>query len=161
MACMRHLLPLLYPVRVAVRVPGYHREVYSHARNARLPAAAGMRIFSYDSYTDGMSANGQRTQNQALHGFVDGRPSFNAVRDRMLSNRHRPGFRAWLETGCDPLSCLAGAPSFLGAVTLVFGVMLGASLKCHLLGRARGNNLSSHLLLQTTAGETPCLSGKV
>lgn len=48
-------------------------------------AAKGMRRFSMDTYSAGKaSANGTTTQTQALIGFIDGQPSYDETKARML-----------------------------------------------------------------------------
>lgn len=48
-------------------------------------AAKGMRVFSMDGYTEQSDANGQHTQTHATFGFFDGRPTYDTVRDKMVT----------------------------------------------------------------------------
>jgi len=64
-------------------------------------AAQGMRMFSMDGYTDQIAANGQHTQTHFTYGFFDGRPSYDAVRDKMA---------AIAEGKAGPMSSRSGIP---------------------------------------------------
>ncbi len=48
-------------------------------------AAAGMREFSMDGYTEQVSTTGEHTQSHITFGFFDGQPSYATVRDRMVA----------------------------------------------------------------------------
>lgn len=48
-------------------------------------AAQGMRFFSMDGYTEQISADGKHTQTHFTYGFFDGRPTYEAVRDKMAA----------------------------------------------------------------------------
>ena len=48
-------------------------------------AAKGMRMFSMDGYTEQLTPDGQHTQTHATYGFFDGRPTYDAVRDKMVA----------------------------------------------------------------------------
>lgn len=64
-------------------------------------AAKGMRMFSMDGYTEQYGSNGQHTQTHATYGFFDGRPAYDAVRDRMVVIASGKG---------GPMSTLQGIP---------------------------------------------------
>ena len=48
-------------------------------------AAAGMRVFTIDGYTEQTSASGQKSQTHSTYGFLDGQPTYDAFRDRVVS----------------------------------------------------------------------------
>jgi hypothetical protein len=49
-------------------------------------AAAGMRMFSMDGYSEPIPGpNGTATQTHATYGFFDGRPSYDTIRDKMIA----------------------------------------------------------------------------
>jgi hypothetical protein len=49
-------------------------------------AAAGMRMFSMDGYSEPIPGpNGTATQTHTTYGFFDGRPSYDTVRDKMIA----------------------------------------------------------------------------
>ncbi len=55
------------------------------AKNHVQQAAAGMRVFTIDGYTEQLAANGQRTQTHSTYGFLDGQPTYKAFYDRVVS----------------------------------------------------------------------------
>ena len=48
------------------------------------PKHPGERRFSVDSYSDETAADGKQGESQALHGFIDGKFDYDAMRDRMV-----------------------------------------------------------------------------